>query len=102
MTGTVIVLIGAGPVDRDGNITSVEWAFTRYAAGNGHSHRVGDPGHDRLPRLGERDEVRARAPRDHRRPMLAVTGPNVVAVGGVGAAPVCAGFVLVRAARRRA
>ncbi|MER7274456.1 hypothetical protein ABT369_08375 [Dactylosporangium sp. NPDC000244] len=38
----------------------------------------------------------------YRRPVLAVTGVNVAGVGGTGLALVGVGFVLVRAARRRA
>ncbi|MFI5910397.1 hypothetical protein [Dactylosporangium sp. NPDC051541] len=110
--GSVVVLIGAGTVGRDGNIAAIEWAFTRYAAG-------GDRGRDSdfVPYteaggpavFGVSDVVTiaggGAATLDaglYRRPVLAVTGTNVVALGGTGFALVCAGFVLVRAARRRA
>jgi hypothetical protein len=110
--GTVMVLIGAGPVDANGDIPAVEWAFTRYGAGNDRGRDSDfvpftDGGGPAV--FGVSDVVTvaggAAAVLDagmYRRPMLAVTGTNVVAVTGTGLALVCVGFVLLRAARRRA
>jgi hypothetical protein len=109
--GSVVVLVGAGPVGRDGDIAAVEWAFSRYAAGSDRGRdsdfvpyaEVGGPAV-----FGVSDVVTiaggGAAVLDagmYRRPMLAVTGTNVVAVGGAGFALVCVGLVLVGAARRR-
>ncbi|GAA3301200.1 hypothetical protein Dvina_35505 [Dactylosporangium vinaceum] len=110
--GSVVVLIGAGRVGPDGDIAAIEWAFTRYAAGN-------DPSRDSDfvaytdaggPAVFGVSDVVTIAPGGaavldagmYHRSILAVTGTNVVAVGGTGFALVLAGFVLVRAARRRA
>ncbi|GAA3452846.1 SdrD B-like domain-containing protein [Dactylosporangium matsuzakiense] len=110
--GSVVVLIGAGRVGPDGDIAAVEWAFTRYAAGNDRSRdsdfvAYTDAGGPAV--FGVSDVVTI-APGGaavldagmYHRSILAVTGANVVAVGRTGFALVLAGFVLVRAARRRA
>jgi hypothetical protein len=109
--GTVVVLIGAGPVDRNGDIPAVQWAFTRYAAGSDRGldsdfvpyADAGGPAvfgvSDVITIAGGGGAVLDAGM--YRRPTLAVTGTNVVALGGTGLALVCVGFLLVRGARRR-
>ncbi|WP_433076084.1 hypothetical protein ACQP1P_30780 [Dactylosporangium sp. CA-052675] len=110
--GTVVVLMGAGRVDGNGNIPAVEWVFTRAGAGNDRGRDCDfvpftDGGGPAV--FGVSDVITIAGGGSvvldaglHRRPVLAVTGVGVAGVGWTGLALVCVGFVLVRAARRRA
>ncbi|WP_238017131.1 hypothetical protein KZZ52_40140 [Dactylosporangium sp. AC04546] len=109
--GTVVVAIGTGPVDPDGDISSVQWAFSRYARGSDRSRDsdfvpVADPGQPVT--AGISAAVTAAGGTTvvldagmYRRPILAVTGANVAVMTLTGGLLLVAGLLLVRLGRRR-